>query len=95
MEELIGCVHNIICHPDMPSEAYSRHECTIKGRALDGLVKIHSKNSDYRCPANVTSSWAAALRGYTSVRTRFQRAENVRLLKSFTYKCGPIWLPGA
>jgi PAS domain S-box-containing protein len=47
-EELIGQPHNIVRHPDMPSEAFRDMWTTLKaGRPWQGIVKNRCKNGDY------------------------------------------------
>ena len=47
-EELIGQPHNLIRHPDMPSEAFRDLWQTLKrGRPWRGMVKNRRKNGDY------------------------------------------------
>jgi len=47
-EELIGESHNIVRHPDMPTEAFADMWATLKrGDAWMGLVKNRCKNGDY------------------------------------------------
>ncbi len=66
--ELIGKAHNIVRHPDMPSEAYRDMWATLKnGRPWSGIVKNLRKNGDhYWVRANVTP--LADGSGYMSVR---------------------------
>ncbi len=47
-EELIGSPHNVVRHPDMPSEAYEDMWATLKqNRPWHGVVKNRTKNGDY------------------------------------------------
>ena len=47
-EELIGQAHNIVRHPDMPSEAYRDLWSTVQqGRPWTGIVKNRCKNGDH------------------------------------------------
>ena len=73
-EELIGQPHNIVRHPDMPTEAFRDLWVTLKsGRTWAGLVKNRRKNGDhYWVRAN-----ASPMRdgGYTSVRAKPSRRE--------------------
>jgi methyl-accepting chemotaxis protein len=47
-DELIGKPHNIVRHPDMPSEAFEDMWAALKaGRPWTGLVKNRCKNGDY------------------------------------------------
>jgi len=73
--ELIGKAHNIIRHPDMPSEAYRDMWATLKnGRPWSGIVKNLRKNGDhYWVRANVTP--LADGSGYMSVRVVPTREE--------------------
>ena len=73
-EELIGQPHNIVRHPDMPSEAYRDLWDTLKsGRPWAGLVKNRCKNGDhYWVRASVTPKIDG---GYMSVRVKPSRDE--------------------
>ncbi len=73
-EELIGEPHNIVRHPDMPSEAFRDLWATLKrGRPWTGLVKNRRKNGDhYWVRANVSPT---ADGGYASVRGKPSRQE--------------------
>lgn len=55
-QELIGQAHNIIHHPDMPSEAFADFwEMLKQGRPWSGIVKNRSKDgSCYWVYANAT-----------------------------------------
>lgn len=82
-QELIGSQHNIVRHPDMPSQVYEyMWQCLKAGKCWMGIVKNRCKNGDYY--------WVEAfitpvidngkLTGYESVRTkpsrdRIERAE--------------------
>lgn len=47
-EELIGQSHNIVRHPDMPSQAFEHMWSTLKsGQSWMGLVKNRCKNGDH------------------------------------------------
>ncbi|TVQ74496.1 MAG: DUF3365 domain-containing protein [Oceanospirillales bacterium] len=72
-EELIGKAHNIIRHPDMPSEAYRDMWHTLQqGRAWQGIVKNRRKYGDhYWVKATATPRPEG---GYMSVR--LQATEN-------------------
>ncbi|MCW5667026.1 MAG: PAS domain-containing protein [Piscinibacter sp.] len=77
-EELIGQPHNLIRHPDMPSEAFRDLWATLEsGRPWSALVKNRRKNGDhYWVRANVTPVLEdGAVVGYMSVRTKPARAE--------------------
>ena len=74
-EELIGQAHNIVRHPDMPSEAYRDLWSTVQqGRPWTGIVKNRCKNGDhYWVRAYVTPMPDGS--GYMSVRTEASRDE--------------------
>ena len=56
--ELIGQPHNIVRHPDMPSEAYVDMWSDLKdGRPWTGMVKNRCKNGDHY--------WVLAVRFHT------------------------------
>lgn len=70
--ELLGQPHNLIRHPDMPSEAFRDMWHTIQaGQPWTGLVKNRCKNgSFYWVRANVTPMREGnTVAGYLSVRT--------------------------
>lgn len=72
-EELIGKPHNILRHPDMPSEAFEDLWYTVEqGHAWTGMVKNRCKDgSFYWVVANVTPVIENAQTvGYISVRTK-------------------------
>ncbi|SFX43979.1 methyl-accepting chemotaxis protein [Marinospirillum alkaliphilum] len=73
-EELIGQAHNIVRHPDMPSEAFRDMWATLKaGRAWQGMVKNRRKNGDhYWVKATATPRPDG---GYMSVRLQPTRDE--------------------
>jgi len=76
--ELLGQPHNLVRHPDMPSEAFEDLWRTLKaGQPWSGLVKNRRKNGDfYWVQANVTPLFEnERITGYLSVRTRPQRAQ--------------------
>jgi len=77
-EELIGKVHNIVRHPDMPPEAFADLWQTLKaGVPWTGMVKNRRKNGDfYWVVANVVPIREnGATVGYMSVRTRPEREQ--------------------
>lgn len=77
-EELLGQPHNMIRHPDMPSEAFRDMWETIQsGLPWTGLVKNRRKNGDhYWVRANATPMKDGdRITGYLSVRTQPERAE--------------------
>ncbi|TAK63970.1 methyl-accepting chemotaxis protein [Methylobacter sp.] len=88
-EELIGAPHNIIRHPDMPSEAFEDLWKSMKaGRPWTGVVKNRCKNGDfYWVLANVTPYYENdKLAGYMSVRSKpsqKQVAEAVEAYRKF------------
>ena len=73
-EELIGRPHNIVRHPDMPSEAFRDMWDTLKaGRAWTGMVKNRCKDGGhYWVKATATPTPDG---GYMSVRVRPVREE--------------------
>ncbi|SBS24625.1 Aerotaxis receptor [Marinomonas aquimarina] len=96
-EELLGAPHNLVRHPDMPSEAFDIMWSHLKaGKPWMGLVKNRSKNGDYYwVDAYVTPiTENGQVVGYESVRSTpnrkaVERAEklyrNIReQRKSFT-----------
>ncbi len=77
-DELLGQPHNLIRHPDMPSEAYKDMWSTIgHGRPWSGIVKNRRKNGDYYwVQANVTPIMKNGKpQGYMSVRTKPSREQ--------------------
>jgi PAS domain S-box-containing protein len=75
-QELIGKNHNIVRHPDMPSEAFQDLWDTVKaGKPWTGMVKNRCKNGDYYwVSANVTPVWEnGRVTEYMSVRTQPSR----------------------
>ena len=75
--ELIGQPHNIVRHPDMPSEAYTDLWRTLKAeRPWIGLVKNRCKNGDYYwVEAHATPLYEnGQVVGYMSVRKKPNRA---------------------
>ncbi len=79
--ELMGQPHNIIRHPDMPSEAFEDLWTTLKaGKPWAGAVKNRRKNGDfYWVLASATPIWEnGQVTGYMSIRSKLpadQRAE--------------------
>ena len=76
--ELIGEPHNIVRHPDMPTEAFDDLWRTLKdNRPWTGLVKNRCKNGDYYWVlANATPLFENGQAvGYMSVRTAPSREE--------------------
>lgn len=77
-EELLGQHHNMVRHPDMPSEAFLDMWATLKaGESWSALVKNRRKNGDhYWVRANATPVIRGGqLVGYLSVRTAPEEAE--------------------
>lgn len=77
-EELIGQPHNIVRHPDMPTEAFADMWRSLKeGQSWTALVKNRRKNGDhYWVRANAAPMRRnGVLVGYLSVRTKPTRAE--------------------
>lgn len=77
-EEILGQPHNIVRHPDMPSQAFADMWATLKaGRSWTALVKNRRKNGDhYWVRANATPVVRGGqVTGYMSVRTRPTREE--------------------
>jgi aerotaxis receptor len=77
-EELIGQPHNLIRHPDMPSEAFRDMWSTIAGgQPWMAAVKNRRKDGDhYWVQANVTPLMAGGQPiGYLSVRTEAARTQ--------------------
>ncbi len=74
-EEVIGEPHNILRHPDMPSEAYRDMWDTLKrGRPWSGIVKNRRKNGDFYW-VRATATPLADGSGYMSVRIKARREE--------------------
>ena len=71
-DELLGQPHNLVRHPDMPSEAFADMWATLKaGDSWTALVKNRRKNGDhYWVRANATPiQGERGITGYLSVRT--------------------------
>ncbi len=83
-EELMGQPHNIIRHPDMPSEVFENLYATCKaGKPWIAAVKNRCKDgSFYWVQASETAIWEnGKITGYMSIRTQLpaeQRAEAER-----------------
>ncbi len=76
--ELIGSPHNIVRHPDMPSEAFADMWKALKeGRPWTGLVKNRCKNGDfYWVLANASPLYDhGQLSGFLSVRSKPSREQ--------------------
>ncbi len=77
-DELIGSPHNIVRHPDMPSEAFADLWKALKeNRPWTGLVKNRCKNGDfYWVLADATPYYENdRLAGYMSVRRKPSREQ--------------------
>jgi len=77
-DELMGQNHNIVRHPDMPTQAFKDLWSTLKlGRPWSKLVKNRCKNGDYYwVKAHVTPVFRnGEMVEYMSVRTRPTEAE--------------------
>ena len=77
-EELLGQPHNLVRHPDVPTEAFEDLWRTVRsGDSWTALVKNRCKDGDhYWVRANVTPIQRdGRLVGYMSVRTEPSRAE--------------------
>jgi aerotaxis receptor len=83
--ELMGQPHNIIRHPDMPSEAFENLWATLQaGKPWVGAVKNRRKNGDFYWVLATASPIRenGQITGYTSIRTKLpadQRAESERV----------------
>jgi aerotaxis receptor len=76
--ELLGASHNIVRHPDMPSEAFADLWRTLKsGKAWRAMVKNRCSNGDhYWVEANANPIWEnGEIVGYMSLRVRPTRAQ--------------------
>ncbi|WP_061246962.1 methyl-accepting chemotaxis protein [Leptospira noguchii] len=97
-EEMLGEPHNLIRHPDVPSEIFQEMWETIKnGNPWSGIIKNRAKSGDYYwVDATVTSVMnEGVISGYMSVRKKatqdqIQRAEilfsQLKNRKSFFWK---------
>jgi aerotaxis receptor len=73
--ELLGQPHNLVRHPDMPSEAYRDLWHTLKkNRPWSGIVKNRRKNGDHYW-VRAYASPLADKSGYVSVRVAASREE--------------------
>ena len=76
--ELIGAPHNLVRHPDMPSEAFAdMWRSLMAGRPWQGVVKNRRKNGDYYWVwANANPIWEQGqIVGFISLRTRPSRQQ--------------------
>lgn len=86
-EELIGQPHNIVRHPDMPTQAYEVMWAHLKdGKPWMGLVKNRCKNGDfYWVDAYVTPiTEHGKVIGYESVRSCPRREDVARAEKLYS-----------
>ncbi len=96
-DELLGQPHNIIRHPDMPSEAFGDLWATIKaGKPWAGAVKNRRKNGDfYWVLASATPTYEnGEISGYMSIRTKLpadQRAEAELVYAQFRAREARNW----
>jgi aerotaxis receptor len=77
-DELIGKSHNLVRHPDMPTEAFADLWKHVQaGKLWHGFVKNRCKNGDYYwVEANVTPiTEHGKITGYLSVRTKPSREQ--------------------
>ena len=77
-DEILGQPHNMVRHPDMPTQAFADMWTTLKaGRSWTALVKNRRKTGDhYWVRANATPVMRGGrVTGYMSVRTKPSRAE--------------------
>jgi len=77
-KELIGKNHNIVRHPDMPSETFKDLWKKVQAEGnWSGIVKNRCKNGDYYwVKANVDPDYKeGVLSGYTSVRSKATEEE--------------------
>lgn len=88
-EEIMGQPHNMVRHPDMPTQAFADMWATLKaGKSWTALVKNRRKDGDhYWVRANATPVVRGGqVTGYMSVRTQPTRQEvdaTERLYKAF------------
>lgn len=89
--ELIGQTHNIVRHPDTPSEAYKEMwEMITKGKAWSGEIKNKAKDgSSYRVDAKIdlVRNETGDISGYLSIRhdiTDKKRVEELSITDSLT-----------
>lgn len=77
-DEIMGQPHNMVRHPDMPTQAFADMWATLKaGQSWTALVKNRRKNGDhYWVRANAAPVVRGGkVTGYMSVRTKPSRAE--------------------
>jgi len=79
-EEIIGQPHNLVRHPDMPTQAFADMWQTLKdGQAWTALVKNRRKNGDHYWVRNNATpiQHGGVVRGYMSVRSKPEAQEVV------------------
>src|SRR3990167_5593807 len=77
-EDILGQPHNLVRHPDMPTQAFADMWATLKeGQSWSALVKNRRKNGDhYWVRANATPIQRnGVVTGYMSVRTKPEAQE--------------------
>src|SRR5512145_1132214 len=78
LQELMGQPHNLVRHPDMPSEAFEDLWATVKtGKPWHGTVKNRCKNGDfYWVDTNVTPILHdGTITGYVSIRSKPSKSQ--------------------
>jgi len=78
MDQLIGQPHNLVRHPDMPSEAFAdMWRCLKNGHSWRALVKNRRQDGDHYwvCANAAPMHRNGRVTGYLSVRTRPARSE--------------------
>lgn len=74
-QELLNQPHNVVRHPDMPTEAFADMWATLKdGKPWTGAVKNRRKNGEYYWVlASASPIWEnGVVTGFMSVRTKLQ-----------------------
>jgi PAS domain S-box-containing protein len=77
-KDLLGAPHNLMRHPDMPSEIFADLWATLQtGRPWQGLVKNRTRNGDYYwVRANIMPHQDGGKTiGYVSIRTKASRQD--------------------
>lgn len=85
-QELIGAPHNIVRHPDMPTEVFADLWQTLQEkRPWTGYIKNRCKNGDhYWVQANTTPVWEnGQIAGYMSVRRKADAATVARIEEQY------------
>lgn len=84
--ELIGQPHNVVRHPDMPSEAFESLWKTVQqGRTWTGIVKNRTKTGGFYWVKDDVAPLRenGAVTGFRSVRTRPAREEVAAAAKRY------------